>query len=75
MFRLVGRNNPFTETTDSTVSPTDSSNPFFDDLKAAAVASAVARGANPFEQAQPETSKTFLSVFLSDIFKYEPCKF
>ena len=52
-----GINNPFTEES-KTTSPVDTSNPFFSDLQAAAIASAVARGANPFSEVPSQTAET-----------------
>ena len=54
---MLGINNPFAGSEERAASPSDFNNPFLDDLRAAAAASAVARGdSNPFD-VQVEESK------------------
>ena len=59
---FLGINNPFVGSDERPKSPSDFNNPFLDDLRAAAAASAVARGdKNPFDlPAQAEDSKSYL---------------
>ena len=73
---FLGTSNPFGEAYERPDSPSDKHNPFIDDLRAAAAASAVAMGdKNPFEIPSPVEQSKLCVVEVSDYLTVFGCMF